>query len=146
MTSPYLHANAEHQQSTVELSPEAQDVQLAAGLVHLRHRRGGGGDRRLLRRPADGDVGDQGPGQRRAAGRRRLRHDQPGRRRRHAGTRSAALNRVIVDMADGYLLVTAISSGSVLGVIADRSANLGTVAYEMTLFANRAGARADARG
>jgi uncharacterized protein len=51
-----------------------------------------------------------------------------------------ALNRVIVDMADGYLLVAAISSGSVLGVIADRSANLGTVAYEMTLFANRAGA------
>jgi uncharacterized protein len=51
-----------------------------------------------------------------------------------------ALNRVIVDMADGYLLVTSISSGSVLGVIADRSANLGTVAYEMTLFAGRAGA------
>jgi len=50
------------------------------------------------------------------------------------------LNRVIVDMADGYLLITAISSGSVLGVIADRSANLGTVAYEMTLFASRAGA------
>jgi len=49
------------------------------------------------------------------------------------------LNRVIIDMADGYLLVTAISSGSVLGVIADRSANLSTLAYEMTLFANRAG-------
>jgi uncharacterized protein len=51
-----------------------------------------------------------------------------------------SLNRVIVDMADGYLLITSISSGSVLGVIADRSANLGTVAYEMTLFASRAGA------
>ena len=49
------------------------------------------------------------------------------------------LNRVIVDMADGYLLNSAISSGSVLGVVADRSANLGTVAYEMTLFAGRAG-------
>jgi predicted regulator of Ras-like GTPase activity (Roadblock/LC7/MglB family) len=49
------------------------------------------------------------------------------------------LNRVIIDMADGYLLVTSISSGSVLGVIADRSANLSTLAYEMTLFANRAG-------
>lgn len=49
------------------------------------------------------------------------------------------LNRVIVDMVDGYLLITAISAGSVLGVIADRSANLGTVAYEMTLFAGRAG-------
>ena len=50
-----------------------------------------------------------------------------------------SLNRVIIDMADGYLLVTAISAGSVLGVIADRSANLGTLAYEMTLFATRAG-------
>jgi hypothetical protein len=49
------------------------------------------------------------------------------------------LNRVIVDMTDGYLLITAISAGSMLGVIADRSANLGTVAYEMTLFAGRAG-------
>lgn len=49
------------------------------------------------------------------------------------------LNRVIVDMAEGYLLITAISSGSVLGVIADRSANLGTIAYEMTVFAGRAG-------
>ncbi|ASW56963.1 roadblock/LC7 domain-containing protein [Plantactinospora sp. KBS50] len=50
------------------------------------------------------------------------------------------LNRVVVDMTDGYLLVSSISSGSVLGVVADRSANLGTVAYEMTLFAGRAGA------
>jgi uncharacterized protein len=51
-----------------------------------------------------------------------------------------AINRVIIDMEEGYLLVTAISSGSVLGVMADRSANLSTLAYEMTLFANRAGA------
>ena len=49
------------------------------------------------------------------------------------------LNRVIVDMANGYLLITSISAGSVLGVIANRSANLGAVAYEMTLFASRAG-------
>ena len=50
-----------------------------------------------------------------------------------------SINRVIIDMGEGYLIVTAISSGSVLGVIADRSANLSTLAYEMTLFANRAG-------
>ncbi|GGK00965.1 dynein regulation protein LC7 [Pilimelia anulata] len=57
-----------------------------------------------------------------------------------AGTyRLGALNRVIIDMADGYLLMTAISAGSVLGAIADRSANLGTVAYEMTRFAASAG-------
>jgi uncharacterized protein len=49
------------------------------------------------------------------------------------------LNRVIIDMAEGYLLITSISPGSVLGVIGERSANLATVAYEMTLFANRAG-------
>jgi predicted regulator of Ras-like GTPase activity (Roadblock/LC7/MglB family) len=49
------------------------------------------------------------------------------------------LNRVVVDMSDGYLLITAISSGSVLGVSAERTANVGTVAYEMTLFATRAG-------
>jgi len=49
------------------------------------------------------------------------------------------MNRVIIDLAEGYLLVTAISAGSVLGVIADRTANLSTLAYEMTLFANRAG-------
>jgi predicted regulator of Ras-like GTPase activity (Roadblock/LC7/MglB family) len=50
-----------------------------------------------------------------------------------------SLNRVIIDMSDGYLLVTAISKGSVMGVVADRSANLGAIAYEMTLFARRAG-------
>ena len=50
------------------------------------------------------------------------------------------LNRVIVDMSDGYLLVSSISSGSVLGVVAAQSADLSTVAYEMTLFAGRAGA------
>ncbi|GGK17213.1 dynein regulation protein LC7 [Pilimelia terevasa] len=50
-----------------------------------------------------------------------------------------ALNRVIIDMADGYLLLTAISVGSVLGVIADRGVDLGTVAYEMTRFAASAG-------
>jgi predicted regulator of Ras-like GTPase activity (Roadblock/LC7/MglB family) len=50
------------------------------------------------------------------------------------------LNRVIVDMSDGYLLVSSISSGSVLGVVASQSADLSTVAYEMTLFAGRAGA------
>ncbi|MFE6904652.1 roadblock/LC7 domain-containing protein [Streptomyces sp. NPDC057717] len=51
-----------------------------------------------------------------------------------------SLNKVIVDMADGYLLISAIGCGSVMGVIASKQANLGQVAYEMTLFANRAGA------
>lgn len=51
-----------------------------------------------------------------------------------------ALNKVIIDMAGGHLLVASIGSGSVLGVVASRDAKLGNVAYEMTLFANRVGA------
>jgi predicted regulator of Ras-like GTPase activity (Roadblock/LC7/MglB family) len=49
------------------------------------------------------------------------------------------LNKVIIDMEGGHLLVSAIGSGSVLGVVASRDAKLGNVAYEMTLFANRVG-------
>lgn len=51
-----------------------------------------------------------------------------------------ALNKVIIDMVGGHLLVSAIGNGSVLGVVTSRDAKLGNVAYEMTLFANRAGA------
>jgi len=50
-----------------------------------------------------------------------------------------SLNKVIVDMDRGYLLMSSISRGSVLGVIASKTANLGNIAYEMTLFSNRAG-------
>jgi hypothetical protein len=35
--------------------------------------------------------------------------------------------------------VSAISSGATLGVLASRAANLGNLAYEMAVFANRAG-------
>jgi uncharacterized protein len=48
-------------------------------------------------------------------------------------------NKVIIDLDGGYLLVTSIAAGSALGVLAGRSANLGNLAYEMALFANRAG-------
>jgi predicted regulator of Ras-like GTPase activity (Roadblock/LC7/MglB family) len=51
------------------------------------------------------------------------------------------LNRVVVDMSDGYLMISALGSGSVLGVVAERSTELATAAYEMTLFATRAGSR-----
>ncbi|MFJ7078498.1 roadblock/LC7 domain-containing protein [Streptomyces sp. NPDC098781] len=53
--------------------------------------------------------------------------------------RLGELNKVIIDMASGYLIIAAIGCGSVLGVIASRECNLGQVAYEMTVFANRAG-------
>ncbi|HEV3169746.1 MAG TPA: roadblock/LC7 domain-containing protein [Actinocrinis sp.] len=51
-----------------------------------------------------------------------------------------SLNKVIIDMAGGHLLVSSIGSGSVLGVVTSKDAKLGNVAYEMTLFANRVGA------
>ena len=38
-------------------------------------------------------------------------------------------NKVIIDLEGGYLLVSAISAGSALGVLATRSANLGNLAY-----------------
>jgi uncharacterized protein len=49
------------------------------------------------------------------------------------------LNKVIIDLEGGHVLVSAIGSGAVLGVVASKEAKLGNIAYEMTLFANRAG-------
>ena len=48
-------------------------------------------------------------------------------------------NKIIIDLDGGYLLVSAISAGATLGVLASRAANLGNLAYEMAVFANRAG-------
>lgn len=48
-------------------------------------------------------------------------------------------NKIIIDLERGYLLVSAISAGASLGVLATRAANLGNLAYEMAVFANRAG-------
>jgi predicted regulator of Ras-like GTPase activity (Roadblock/LC7/MglB family) len=48
-------------------------------------------------------------------------------------------NKVIIDLDRGYVLVSAISTGSALGVLASRDANLGNLAYDMAIFANRAG-------
>jgi predicted regulator of Ras-like GTPase activity (Roadblock/LC7/MglB family) len=48
-----------------------------------------------------------------------------------------ATNKVIVDLEKAFLLVSAISTGSSLGVLAARSAKLGTLGYEMAIFANR---------
>jgi predicted regulator of Ras-like GTPase activity (Roadblock/LC7/MglB family) len=48
-------------------------------------------------------------------------------------------NKVIIDLDNGYVLVSSISTGSTLGVLATRAANLGNLAYEMAVFANRAG-------
>lgn len=49
-------------------------------------------------------------------------------------------NKVIIDLDRGYVLVSTVSAGSALGVLASKNANLGAIAYEMAVFTNRAGA------
>jgi predicted regulator of Ras-like GTPase activity (Roadblock/LC7/MglB family) len=46
---------------------------------------------------------------------------------------------VIVEMTEGWLFVTGISDGSLLCVITGRGVDIGSVAYEMALFSERAG-------
>ncbi len=47
-------------------------------------------------------------------------------------------DKVVIELEQGYLLVCTISVGALLGVLATKQASLGTVAFEMALFANRA--------
>jgi predicted regulator of Ras-like GTPase activity (Roadblock/LC7/MglB family) len=47
-------------------------------------------------------------------------------------------DKVVIELTDGYMLVCTISAGCVLGVLANKQASLGSVAYEMAVFANRA--------
>jgi uncharacterized protein len=49
------------------------------------------------------------------------------------------VRQTIVEMAGGYLLVTSISQGSMLAVLAERSCDMGMIGYEMTLLAARVG-------
>lgn len=51
-----------------------------------------------------------------------------------------SVNQVIVEMDHGYLFVTAVSDGSVLGVLTSRDADLAAVGYETTLLVDRIGA------
>lgn len=46
-----------------------------------------------------------------------------------------ALEQIIIEMKQGFLFVTSISRGSLLGVIAEKSCDIGLVAYEMTMMA-----------
>jgi predicted regulator of Ras-like GTPase activity (Roadblock/LC7/MglB family) len=50
-----------------------------------------------------------------------------------------SVNQVIVEMDRGFLFVSAIGDGSVLGVLANRQADLAAVGYEMTLLVDRIG-------
>lgn len=47
-------------------------------------------------------------------------------------------DKIIIELERGYLLVCTISIGCSLGVLATKEAGLGTIAYEMAVFANRA--------
>ncbi|MEM7275987.1 MAG: roadblock/LC7 domain-containing protein [Actinomycetota bacterium] len=49
------------------------------------------------------------------------------------------VHRVIIEMDRSYLLIVNITHGAVLGVVARKDADIGLVAYEMTLLAERAG-------
>ncbi|MET0134376.1 MAG: roadblock/LC7 domain-containing protein [Kibdelosporangium sp.] len=51
-----------------------------------------------------------------------------------------APDKIIIELEHGYLLVCTISIGCSLGVLATKQASLGTIAYEMAMFANRASA------
>ena len=50
-----------------------------------------------------------------------------------------SVNQVIVEMDRGFLFVSAIGDGSVLGVLTNRQADLAAVGYEMTLLVDRIG-------
>jgi uncharacterized protein len=48
-------------------------------------------------------------------------------------------DKIVIELTHGYLLVCTISIGCSLGVLASKQASLGALAYEMAIFANRAG-------
>lgn len=49
------------------------------------------------------------------------------------------VDRIMIEMSGSFLLIATINEGSILGVVADKDHDLGMVAYEMTMFADRAG-------
>ncbi|NUS43648.1 MAG: roadblock/LC7 domain-containing protein [Mycobacteriaceae bacterium] len=50
------------------------------------------------------------------------------------------LELIMIEMKGGFLLVSAVGEGGCVGVIADRSCDVGLVGYEMALLSDRAGA------
>lgn len=50
-----------------------------------------------------------------------------------------SVNQVIIEMDHGYLFVSSISDGSVLGVLTSRDADLAAIGYETTLLVDRVG-------
>ena len=52
---------------------------------------------------------------------------------------AGSVSNVIVEMTSGWLFVTGIRDGSLLCVLTERAVDIGTVAYQMALFSERAG-------
>ncbi|MGI9645119.1 MAG: roadblock/LC7 domain-containing protein [Ilumatobacteraceae bacterium] len=52
---------------------------------------------------------------------------------------AGAVSNVIVEMENGWLFVTGIRDGSLMCVVATKAADIGTIGYEMAVFAERAG-------
>jgi predicted regulator of Ras-like GTPase activity (Roadblock/LC7/MglB family) len=50
-----------------------------------------------------------------------------------------AVTQTVVEMQRGLLIVVSIGDGSTLAVLAARDCDMGLVAYEMTMLADRAG-------
>jgi predicted regulator of Ras-like GTPase activity (Roadblock/LC7/MglB family) len=50
------------------------------------------------------------------------------------------VERVMIEMGNSFLLIAHITHGAVLGVIAQKGADIGAIAYSMTVFSERAGA------
>jgi predicted regulator of Ras-like GTPase activity (Roadblock/LC7/MglB family) len=55
-------------------------------------------------------------------------------------TGRGGFSQAMIELADGYLVVSAISDGSSIGVVAARNADLGAVGYGTTLLVERVGA------
>jgi uncharacterized protein len=51
------------------------------------------------------------------------------------------LNQVLIEMRSAYLFVASISGGSSIGVVADKTCDLGLVGYEITLLVQRVGSQ-----
>ncbi|MEM7341214.1 MAG: roadblock/LC7 domain-containing protein [Actinomycetota bacterium] len=49
------------------------------------------------------------------------------------------VEQLVLEMSGGFMFVSAIGDGSTLGVLAERSCDVGLIGYEMTLLLNRAG-------
>jgi predicted regulator of Ras-like GTPase activity (Roadblock/LC7/MglB family) len=52
---------------------------------------------------------------------------------------AGAVSNVIVEMENGWMFVTGIRDGSLMCVVTTKSADIGTIGYEIAVFADRAG-------